>query len=519
MDISIDIESLVPENDSVRLLSQVLEGLDYSVLDEAYSTKGRKPAVPPKVLFKILVYGYLSNVFSSRKIEKSCKRDINFMWLLQGRKAPDHNTIARFRTGRAAGAIDNLFSQVIKKIAVLDSIEFKNVFIDGTKIEAYANKYTFVWKKTISKNQDKLYKNALALVEKINTKLSSSFILTNTKAEVTYMTEILNFLNNKKIKEGIQFVYGKGKRKSEIQRYIEAVEDIIERQTKYDEFYKTFGDRNSFSKTDRDATFMKMKDDHMRNAQLKPGYNIQIAVESEYIVGALVSSERSDQRTLIPLLKMIEKNLGEKFSNIVADAGYESEENYIFIEQNNQASFIKPQNYETMKKSSFKRDIGKRENMKYDEELDEYTCYNKRKLRPSGHKTRTFKSGYKSQIVIYECDNCSECEYKTKCTKATGNKKLQVSKLFVQKRQQSFDNITTPEGILLRVNRSIQVEGAFGVLKEDYGFRRFYTRGKKNVKVEFLLLSLGYNLNKLHNRIQNDRCGIPLHEEKDSKAS
>ncbi len=514
MDIFIDIEKLIPENDPVRLLSQVLEGLDYSVLNEAYSTKGRKPAVPPEILFKILVYADLSNIYSSRKIERACIRDINFIWLLQGRKAPDHNTIARFRTGRLVGVIDNLFSQIIKKISELDSIEFKNVFIDGTKIEANANKYTFVWKKTISKNQERLYKKALKLVEEANISFSVDFVLPETKVEIRHMEEILKFLNDKKNKEGIEFVTGKGKRKSSIQRYTEAVEDIIEKQSKYDKFNEAFGDRNSFSKTDKDATFMKMKDDHMRNAQLKPGYNVQIAVESEYIVGVLISSERSDQLTLKPFLKNLEDNLGRKFSNIVADAGYESEENYVFIEQNNQVSFIKPQNYETVKKSRFKSDIGKRENMRYSEEVDEYTCYNNRKLRPVGHKIKTSKSGYKSEVAIYECDDCSGCEYKSKCTRAAGNKKVQVSKLFAEKRQQSLNNITTPEGIVLRVNRSIQVEGAFGVLKENYGFRRFYTRGKERVKIEFLLLTLGYNINKLHNRIQNDRCGVSLHEVK-----
>lgn len=514
MDISIDIESLVPENDPVRLLSQVLEGLDYSVLNEAYSTRGRKPAVPPEILFKILVYASMNNIYSTRKIERACRRDVNFMWLLQGRKAPDHNTIARFRTGRVASAIESLFSQVVKKIAERDSVEFKNVFIDGTKIEANANKYTFVWKKTISKYQDKLYEKSLKIIEEINATFEMDFSLPHSKVEVSSMIDILNFLNDKRFKESVEFVNGKGKRKTLIQRYIEAVEDIIKKQGKYDEFNKTFGERNSFSKTDNDATFMRMKDDHMRNGQLKPGYNVQIAVESEYIVGVDVSSERSDHKRLIPFLRKLEENLQQKFSNVVADAGYESEENFVFLENNNQTSFIKPQNYEVIKKSNFKKDIGKRENMEYDKNLDEYTCYNNQKLRPIGRKARTSKSGYKSDVTIYECDDCSSCEYKEKCTRASGNKRVQVSKIFAQKRHQSLINIGTPEGIRLRVNRSIQVEGAFGVLKEDYRFRRFYTRGMENVKIEFILLSLGYNINKLHNRIQNDRCRVSLHEVK-----
>ncbi|MDP4144849.1 MAG: transposase, partial [Bacillota bacterium] len=170
--------------------------------------------------------------------------------------------------------------------------------------------------------------------------------------------------------------------------------------------------------------------------------------------------------------------------------------------------------YESMKKVKFKRNISKRENMDYDEINDEYTCYNKKRLKPIGITTRNSKSGYKSEITIYECEDCSDCQCKSKCTKAAGNKRMQVSKLFIKKREQSLKNIISPEGILLRMNRSIQVEGAFGVLKEDYRFNRFLTRGKNNVKTEFILLCFGYNINKLHNKIQNDKCGMLLHIKK-----
>jgi len=182
------------------------------------------------------------------------------------------------------------------------------------------------------------------------------------------------------------------------------------------------------------------------------------------------------------------------------------------LDGNNQNAFIKPQVYEGMKKKSFKNNISKRENMIYDAINDEYTCHNNKKLKPIGTKIRKSKSGYEADVTIYECDSCNECEYKSKCTKAKGNRKMDVSKTFVEKRQRSLDNITTSEGILLRMNRSIQVEGAFGVLKENHGFRRFLTKGKNNVKIEFILLCFGYNVNKLHNKIQKDRCGSLLHE-------
>jgi transposase len=198
----------------------------------------------------------------------------------------------------------------------------------------------------------------------------------------------------------------------------------------------------------------------------------------------------------------------------VADAGYESEENYRFLEGTEQKPFIKPQAYEGMKKKSFKNDISKRENMSYDKKTDEYTCHNNKRLKPIGTKTRKSKSGYQAEVTIYECESCEGCQFKAKCTKAKGNKQIQVSKEFIEQRQKSLENITSDEGILLRMNRSIQVEGTFGVLKEDHGFRRFLTRGKENVKTEFTLLCFGYNVSKLHNKIQNNRCGLSLHLKK-----
>jgi len=286
----------------------------------------------------------------------------------------------------------------------------------------------------------------------------------------------------------------------------------MEKQTKYDRYNSLFAGRNSFSKTDTDATFMHMKEDHMRNSQLKPGYNVQIGVEGEYIVGIDISSERSDQMTLIPFLEKLNKNLPVKYHHIIADAGYEGEENYVYLHKQEQKPFIKPQSYEAMKKRSFSKIIGKRENMSYDAEKDEYLCSNHKKLLVVGKTIRTSKSGYKSAVTLYECESCEGCIFKNQCTKAVGNKRLSTSKLFLEKRAESLINITTPEGILLRINRSIQVEGAFGILKEDHGFRRFVMRGKKNVETEFMLLSFGFNINKLHNKIQQERCGRLLHD-------
>lgn len=508
----LNMEVLIPEDDSVRLLSHLTEELDYKNLIMAYSSKGRNPVVKPKTLFRVLVYAYMNNIYTSRKIEEACKRDINFMWLLQGQKVPDHNTIARFRNGRLSGIAEDLFNQLVVKLSELGEIQYENIFIDGTKIEAYANKYTFVWKKTTLKNEQRMQEKAKVFLEKLNIEFKASLPLSESSITVETLKKAVNFLKEKQNDEKIEFVSGKGKRKTELQRATETMQEFLEKQTKYDRYNKTFAGRNSFSKTDTDATFMHMKEDHMRNSQLKPGYNVQIGVEGEYIVGIDISSERSDQLTLVPFLKKLNKNLPRKYRHVITDAGYEGEENYVYLQEHEQKAFIKPQTYEVMKKRSFSKIIGKRENMGYDAEKDEYVCSNNKKLLAVGKTTRTSKSGYKSDVTLYECESCEGCTFKKQCTKAAGNKKLSTSKLFLEKRAESLHNITTPEGILLRMNRSIQVEGAFGVLKEDHSFRRFVMRGKKNVETEFMLLGFGFNINKLHNKIQKDRCGCLLHE-------
>ena len=259
-----------------------------------------------------------------------------------------------------------------------------------------------------------------------------------------------------------------------------------------------------------------MKEDHMKNGQLKPAYNIQIGVEGEYIVGVDVSNERSDQLTFIPFLDKLEKNLSKKYNSVTADAGYESEENYMHLESNNQEAYIKPATYEKSKTKKFKSDISKRENMIFNVEDNYYICSAGKRLFYKGEQKKKSASGYESSKSIYECEDCSKCEYKSRCTRAKGNKQLHVARNFIRLREKSLENITSEKGIILRMNRSIQVEGAFGVIKQDYGFRRFLMRGMSKVRTEFLLMAFGYNVNKLHSKTLQKRNGKLLHKQQAS---
>lgn len=493
-------EKVIPADDSVRLLDEIIEEMDYTPLMRAYKRTGRRPATNPVTMLKILVYAVMQGIFSSRAIALACKRDINFIWLLNGEKAPNHSEIARFRSKRLTKCGEELFYQLVEKLSMLGEIKYEHLFVDGTKIEANANKYSFVWKKSTTKYETRLHEKLEKLVPELCAKYG---ILTDTPEEV---------LHDLEQKVTVPFVHGRGKRKSELQKDIELLQGMLNRNRKYAVYQGKFQGRNSFSKTDPDATFMHMKEDHMRNSQLKPGYNIQLGVEGEYITGVLVSSERSDQLTLIPLMDNMETHLGKSYADVTADAGYESEENYTYFERKPTECYIKPQNYERSKTKKFKSNMALRENMAYDAERDEYTCQAGKKLRVSYVGKRKSKSGFESEVTYYECENCESCPYRKKCTRSKGNRTLQVSKKFVEQRKQSLGRISSEKGILLRMNRSIQSEGAFGVIKQDYGFRQFLLRGNRKVLTEILLMAMAFNINKLHSKIQNNRTGTQLFE-------
>lgn len=321
-----------------------------------------------------------------------------------------------------------------------------------------------------------------------------------------------------KQEENIVFVHGIGKRKTQLQKSIETLEDYLDHLKGYTKKLHICGKRNSYSKTDPDATFMRMKEDAMGNGQLKPAFNLQHGVDSEYIVWLTIGPQPTDTTTLIPFLKETEEYLTFKYQKIIADAGYESEENYVFLDQNQQLAFIKPSNYEISKKRKYRNDIGGIENMKYDEKSDSYICKNGKQL-PFTHLRRSkSKTGYISEKNIYQCKECKDCPYKKECIKGNNcktpieerNKVLSVAKTFLKYREEDLERILSDEGILLRINRSIQAEGSFGELKQDMQFRRYLSRGTANVLAESVLLAMAKNVNKLHNKIQKGKTGRHL---------
>ena len=413
LQIPMNFNVIIPDRDSVRLLSQFVEEMDLTCLYETYNVL-KENQVAPRQMLKIVLYGYLDGRFSSREIEKACHRDINFMYLLEGKPAPDHATIARFRSLHFAPCAKQLLLECTEFLYELGEISGENIFIDGTKIEANANRYTFVWKKSVTKNQAKMGEKAAALVEECVTTYGFKPIWGG-RVKIQTLKKIRKLLYALKEQEQITFVHGVGKRKSLLQKHIEQLEYCLDKLKESNHKIHLCGQRNSYSKTDVDATFMRMKEDHMRNGQLKPAYNLQHGVDAEYIVWLQLSPNPSDMLTAVPFLKEINQQFSFRYRNIVLDSGYESEETYTYIENSGQLAFIKPANYEISRTRKYQKDISNQDNMTYDAQKDCYYCNQGKVLDKVATKNQKTKSGYVSTKTVYRCKDCKDCPVKSQC--------------------------------------------------------------------------------------------------------
>ena len=497
------------------MVSAVVERMNIEKIERSYSRDGRNE-YPPRILLKVLMYAYMRLIYSSREIERACRENICFMYLLEDNPAPDHNTIARFRSQHLLECEKELLEQFVAMLVEWGFVSLATVFIDGTKIEANANRYSFVWKKSTEKKLTKLRaqigKDLPGLVQSLGVKWHIPEV-----AQIHHLKKLRKKLYARAEAEQLVWVAGKGHHKKPLQKAIETVNGWLEKWKKYTQDLHICGERNSYSKTDHDATFMHMKEDHMRNGQLKPGYNVNVASSEEFIIGNYISADRNDVHTLIPFTEYLKRY--SKIKQICADSGYESEENYCYFEKlKDIALFVKPSNHEQRKTRKYRTDISRRENMAYDAETDTYTCANGKEITFDGIRKSKSQNGFEMETSVYSCKDCADCPMKEKCIRACGSKKplaerskvIYVSKRFARQRAEMEERINTAEGKLIRVNRSIQAEGVFAMTKEDMGFRRFLLRSAVKVEVEWTLLSLAYNVLKLHHKIQTRRLGTGL---------
>lgn len=508
----LNVGVLIEEDSPVYLVEEIVYSLDLSSLETRKKSKrGRPTKLSRRQLLAILFYAYMEGYYSSREIEGKLTRDTHYMYLSRN-IIVSHTIINNFRKSLKDGIIEDLFIQFILKLHEIGEVKLETIFIDGTKIEANANRYTFVWKKAVDKNEAKLQEKVKKLLHKINETLGC-YISFNEEEKITVelMYQVTELLKNYAKVNQIEFKYGKGNRKPQVQSFLEELEDYIIRQSNYDTSHRIFNGRNSYSKTDLSATFMRMKEDHMKNGQLKPGYNVQVGMEGGYVIGLDIFSNPNDTNTLIPFLTKLQESYKIKFKNVVTDSGYAGEKNYDFLDKNESRYFIPYQSYYMEQTRKFKNDIGKRQNMTYDAKKDVYICANNRELVYVKTIENKKDPDFTIKQKVYRSLNCKDCPLRSKCMpfskKETSTKELKYSENFEHQKKKVLENIHSDEGIRLRVNRSIQAEGFFGVIKEDYDFRRFLLRGTEKVKLETLLIAFAFNLRRLHKKKLKGKIG------------
>lgn len=491
------IDRDIPKDDPVRILKSVIESLDLSGFKKLYHERGRSP-YHPKMMLMVILYSYMNNVYSCRKIEKLLYRDIYYIWL-SGYQKPDFATINRFRN-RVKNEIGHIFTLLVLILVEKGFVTLEVEYLDGTKIESKANKYTFVWRKSVERNREKLLEKIRVLLQQINEQMAQDKAADVDTLELTPQTlceiskefkEALGSEPEAKTKEEKAAQRGKNKMFKELERHGEKLAE-------YNSRLEQMEGRNSISKTDPSATFMRMKEDAMCNGQTKPGYNLQISSENQFITDFALFPNPTDTLTFIPFLGSFPGRYGRFPKRVVADSGYGSEENYRFMDEAGIEGFVKYNRFHLEHRPRYKPDTFHPDSLYYNEEGDYYICpMGQRMSRTGTVQTRT-EGGYISQSACYRAIRCKGCPLRCLCYKAKANQRtIRVNHRLNAYKRKACELLTSEEGIKERGRRCIEPEAVFGQMKSNMAYRRFRHMGKDKVVMDFTFFAIAFNIKKL----------------------
>ena len=491
------IDRDIPKDDPVRILKSVIESMDLSGFKKLYHERGRSP-YHPKMMLMVILYSYMNNVYSCRKIEKLLYRDIYYIWL-SGYQKPDFATINRFRN-RVKNEIGHIFTLLVLILVEKGFVTLEVEYLDGTKIESKANKYTFVWRKSVERNREKLLEKIRVLLQQINEQMAQDKAADVDTLELTPQTlceiskefkEALGSAPEAKTKEEKAAQRGKNKMFKELERHGEKLAE-------YNSRLEQMEGRNSISKTDPSATFMRMKEDAMCNGQTKPGYNLQISSENQFITDFALFPNPTDTLTFIPFLGSFPGRYGRFPKRVVADSGYGSEENYRFMDEAGIEGFVKYNRFHLEHRPRYKPDTFHPDSLYYNEEGDYYICpMGQRMSRTGTLQTRT-EGGYISQSACYRAIRCKGCPLRCLCYKAKANQRtIRVNHRLNAYKRKACELLTSEEGIKERGRRCIEPEAVFGQMKSNMAYRRFRHMGKDKVVMDFTFFAIAFNIKKL----------------------
>lgn len=485
------LEDMIDANHPVRVVNEVIDRIDMDIIIKKYKGGGTS-SYHPRMLLKVLIYAYLSNVYSSRRIEAAVKENIYFMWL-SGMQQPDHHTINRFRSERLRNILREVFAQVVLLLVDSGHVSLQEIYTDGTKIESVANRYSFVWGKAIKTNRERI-KQQLRELWKYSQKVAAIEKGDDTPPD-------FDQIDSKSVKDTIDKI-------DAALKDIEKVDSQVKQKLNYAKKHwpaklkqyakqeKILVGRNSYSKTDNGATFMRMKEDHMRNGQLKPGYNVQLSTNNQFIVNYSLHPNPTDTKTLIPHLQQHKKLYGSLPQVQVADAGYGSEENYQYLEKNQIEAYVKPADFDRRQKKRYNPNPFNSDQLEYDAAKDIYLCPVGTPMKNIGQYSKK-ERGFLKTYTKYKASGCRNCPLRGACHNQKGNRVIQVNHRGRYLKQQAHERLKTEKGIYYRKRRPADVEPVFGNIKSNKSFKRFLLRGIDKTEIEWGLLCLAHNLKKI----------------------
>ena len=491
------IDEDITENDPVRIVNSIVDNLDLTGFRKLYKEQGCN-AYHPRMMLKVILYAYMNNVYSCRRIETLLHRDIHYIWL-SGHAKPDFITINRFRN-RVKKELGNIFTQIVLVLAARGFINLDVEYVDGTKIESKANRYTFVWRKRVEKDREKLMKRVKALLEQVDEVIAQENAAgKNELTEFTpaALTEIVAELKESLKASPAPAGKEDRKRHKEKEKQVKELEKHCDKLAEYDRQLEIMGGRNSFSKTDHDATFMRMKEDAMNNGQTKPGYNLQIGTENQFITDFALFPNPTDTLTFIPFLQSFRRRYGSFPARSVADAGYGSEENYRFMDENGVEGFVKYNWFHKEQKPRFKPDPFQSDSLYYNKEQDFYVCPMGQHMDRIGVVYGKTSGGYVTESVRYRAQRCDGCPLRGACFKGKDNRIIEVNHRLNGYRRKARERLTSEEGIMHRGRRCIEPEAVFGQMKYDMQYKRFRHFGKDKVTMDFAFFAIAFNIKKL----------------------
>jgi transposase len=486
------LDELIPTHHLVRVVNTVVEQMDLSDLINQYEGGGTS-SYHPKMMVKVLLYGYAMKIYTGRKLAKALQQDVTFMWLAAYNR-PDFRTLNLFRSGILKEAIEELFKQLLLFLVDYGYIKIENYFTDGSTFSADANKHKMVWKKNAERYKLLAEDKCRALFQQID--------ILNQEEEKQYGELDLEEMGKQPIDqqtvarqvEKLNQVIGKtsdnrSARKAEaLKKKVKEQQEKIER---YDEQLTISAQRSGYSKTDTDATAMFMK-----NQELLPAYNVVASSENQFITGLSVHQNPNDATCFKEHLEQ----LPLKPASITADSIFGTEQNYELLERYDIENYLKFPTFHREQTRSFKTNLFLKENFTYHPESDTYTCPNNQTLHyRNTEASRHKKTGYLSVYKIYQAENCHACTLASQCKKSQErNRTIKVNPQLDYHKSQARTNLNSQKGLALRRARGIEIESCFGDIKHNMNFRRFHLRGLRKVKTEFSLVALAHNLRKMH---------------------